>query len=858
MRFFRNWSIRRKLILPLFLVEILGGAGILYVFVGIYDEITEDSLPEERALEGIRSTSLELLSEYREFMLVPSEETQGEVDELKQEIGAQQGVFGTLAPLESSEAPFVEAIDLAVRTLVRQGDATVALRGRLLDQFVAMEELEIALEMASDDQAAGDAGAAQVDLSPGLDELAQEYLSELREYVLMPNESTHREIEEIEGLLEEVLKVREQDAEPRGVYPPLARRMLETGRRTIDLAHEFLAELEVLEAAEDDLLAVLEEATSVVASKTDKVFNNGFNTAILIILAVLAMIFLVGYWVSRGFGTQLSALSKAADQLGRGDLSARVELESGDEIGGLTDAFNRMATSLESNVEGRKRAEQELQKTDALIRALIANSPSETFVQDEGGHYILVNRAWMTKMSLSEDDVLGRTNQDIFQDDRAAIFMRQDRMVRETGEVLDEELEIPFGDRVRTIHTVKFPLLDDQRQIVGVGGIMNDVTDFRRAEKELRQAQKMEAVGQLTGGVAHDFNNLLAVVQGNAELLSEEVGRTSPLVQAITRASRRGAELTQRLLAFSRQQTLQPKPTDLPALVASMTDLLQRTLRETIEIETVAREGLALVMADPGQIENALLNLAINARDAMPDGGKLTIECDNAYLDEDYVARNPEAIAGDYVVLAVSDTGSGMSAEVKAHAFEPFFTTKEVGQGSGLGLSMVYGFAKQSGGHVTIYSEEGQGTTVKLYLLPSDVNPQAKEDVPKASTPGGRGETILVIEDDDDVRSMASQTLTRMAYRVYEAADAASARDILNSAERIDLVLSDVVLPGGMSGPEFAGELRQSHASLPIIFMSGYPTEAARRNGFLGSDRVLLNKPFQMERLAKALRDALD
>jgi prevent-host-death family protein len=386
---------------------------------------------------------------------------------------------------------------------------------------------------------------------------------------------------------------------------------------------------------------------------------------------------------------------------------------------------------------------------------------------------------------------------------------------------------------------------------------IEDITERARAEEQLRQVQKTEAVGQLTGGVAHDFNNLLAIILGNAELLSAKVGEDDPQIQAVIRAATRGAELTQRLLAFSRKQTLQPQVVEVNALVGGMIDLLSRSLGETIEIETGVAPDLWNASADPAQVENALLNLALNARDAMPGGGKLTIECANARLDETYVAENIEAKAGDYVVLAVSDTGSGMGAEVQARALEPFFTTKEVGQGSGLGLSMVYGFTKQTGGHVTIESEEGRGTTVKLYL-PRAEGAAVRPSREATTEPRGRGESILVIEDDLDVRGLAVKMLGGLGYRVIDVPDAASAHKVLTDGKQVDLVLSDVVLAGGTSGPEFAEETHATYPDLKIIFMSGYPAEAAKRDGFLGSDNVLLNKPFQRQQLAKALRDELD
>ena len=288
-----------------------------------------------------------------------------------------------------------------------------------------------------------------------------------------------------------------------------------------------------------------------------------------------------------------------------------------------------------------------------------------------------------------------------------------------------------------------------------------------------------------------------------------------------------------------------------------MSEMLARALGETIEIETVVAPDLENALADPGQVENALLNLALNARDAMPRGGKLTIECANVQIDDAYVADNPEAKIGVYVVLAVSDEGSGMTAEVQAHAFEPFFTTKEVGQGSGLGLSMIYGFAKQSGGHVNIYSEAGKGTTVKLYLPRAQETMHVESPNKVEEMPLGRGEVVLVIEDDPDVRALTVRMLEVLNYNVIDAFNAAAAHKVLAKERSVDLVLSDVVLPGGVSGPEFAEEARITHPELKIIYMSGYPAEAAKRNGFLGSGQVLLNKPFEKRELAKAIRDVL-
>ncbi len=381
-------------------------------------------------------------------------------------------------------------------------------------------------------------------------------------------------------------------------------------------------------------------------------------------------------------------------------------------------------------------------------------------------------------------------------------------------------------------------------------------TDLERANEQLRQSQKMEAIGQLTGGVAHDFNNLLAVILGNAELLEHRSKYQPSLVQAILRAATRGAELTHRLTAFSRQQPLKPRPVDLAALVAGMSNILQRTLGETIEISTAAEPDLWLARADLGQVENSLLNLAINARDAMARGGRLKIECANARLTEEHGLRNSTALVGDFVVLAVSDTGAGMDDTVLEHVFEPFFTTKEVGEGSGLGLSMVYGFARQSGGHVTIESTLGHGTTVKLYLPRWEGPADRVEKAVSAEVPRGRGEVVLVVEDDPDVREIAVKMLDGLGYSVVEAPTAKTARTALDRANGIDLVLSDVVLPAGASGPAFVQEAQARYPGLKAVFMSGHMGGMAALNGLPGP--VVLNKPFQRREIAEALRAVLD
>ena len=387
--------------------------------------------------------------------------------------------------------------------------------------------------------------------------------------------------------------------------------------------------------------------------------------------------------------------------------------------------------------------------------------------------------------------------------------------------------------------------------------------ELRIKDEALRQSQKMEAVGQLTGGVAHDFNNLLQIIIGNLETLQRTVpessGRMHRAVQSAMNGARRAASLTRRLLAFSRRQPLDPKPIDVNVLVTGMSELLHRSLGETIETETVSAAGLWRVEADANELESTILNLAVNARDAMQTGGRLTIETANTYIDEAYAAGQAEVTPGQYVAISISDTGEGMDADTMARAFEPFFTTKPVGRGTGLGLSQVYGFVKQSGGHVKLYSEPGQGTTVRIYLPRWDgdlevVEPQHDTPIPE----GEREETILVVEDDDDVRAFSVESLRELGYRVVEAHDGAAALRLIERQPRIDLLFTDVVLPGGMTGAQIAAQARAMRTDLKVLFTTGYARNAIVHHGRLDKGVQLLTKPFSFKDLAAKVRDILD
>ena len=415
------------------------------------------------------------------------------------------------------------------------------------------------------------------------------------------------------------------------------------------------------------------------------------------------------------------------------------------------------------------------------------------------------------------------------------------------------------------------PIRGDGGQIVGFAKVTRDITErmetqliLRQTQEQLAASQRMEAVGQLSGGIAHDFNNLLMIIQGNlesAQRIATKVAGNTGLQRALGNAMRgaqRAAALTHRLLAFSRRQPLDPKLLDVNKYLPGIAEFLQRALGEMIQIEVVGAPGLWPIEVDVAQLESSLVNLAINARDAMPDGGKLTVEAMNQTLDHGYSRVNPEIAPGQYLLIAISDTGRGMSPEVLTRAFEPFFTTKEIGHGTGLGLSQVYGFVKQSGGHVKIYSEPGQGTSVKLYFPRAKLQANESADDDQGAPEGGARETVLVVEDDRDLRAYLVEVLRELDYRVIGAHDSVAALGFLEQPGiRIDLMLTDVVMPG-MNGRELSERARQLRAGLKVLFMSGYSRNAVVHQGRVDLDVQLIQKPVALSELAARIREMLD
>ncbi len=403
-------------------------------------------------------------------------------------------------------------------------------------------------------------------------------------------------------------------------------------------------------------------------------------------------------------------------------------------------------------------------------------------------------------------------------------------------------------------------LEEEVRQRRKAEAMVKRFQEIEATESQVRQAQKMEAIGQLTGGVAHDFNNILTVITGTIEILGEAV-KDRPYLAQITNmigaAAARGADLTQHLLAFSRQQPLQPRSTDVNALVIEAARLLKPTLGEQIEIESMLAHDSHPALIDPSQLSTAILNLALNARDAMPNGGKLTLETKNVVLDENYASMNREVRPGNYVMIAVSDSGEGIPGSLLDKVFEPFFTTKDVGKGSGLGLSMVYGFVKQSNGHIKIYSEEGHGTTVKLYLPQAAGVADALTAETGISSFEGGDESILIVEDDALVREYVVTQISRFGYDTLSASNAAEALLIINGPERIDLLFTDVIIPGGMNGRQLAIEALTLRPELKVLYTSGYTENAIVHHGRLDAGVLLLPKPYLSSDLARMIKTAL-
>jgi PAS domain S-box-containing protein len=502
-----------------------------------------------------------------------------------------------------------------------------------------------------------------------------------------------------------------------------------------------------------------------------------------------------------------------------------------------------------------------LRQSHNLLQSIMEGANEAIFVKDLQGRYLIINAPGAQLIGRSVQEVIGKDDRDLFPPDIAHRVRQADQQVMQSGKAQTYEYVVTVaGGANRTLLATKSPYRQPRGNIIGLIGISLDITERRKLEEQLRQTQKMEAIGTLSGGIAHDFNNLLTVIKGYSRMVldreQDEELRTQ--VEHIDQAAERAASLTRQLLAFSRRQVLQPKIFNLNALMLNLDRMLRRLIGEDIDMVTIAAPDLDSVKADPGQIEQVIMNLVVNARDAMPRGGKLTLETANVDFDEDYVLEHVGVSPGRYVMLAVSDTGVGMNSETRTHIFEPFFTTKEQGRGTGLGLSMVYGIVKQSGGDIWAYSEPGKGSTFKIYLPQVDA---VAEDITVEQRPEARmrgNETILLVEDDLHVRELARAVLTTCGYSVLVGEDALTVISLCeHCAGPIHLLLTDVVMPG-LSGREVANQILARRPETKVLYMSGYATNAIVHHGVLDANTYFLPKPFTPGSLASKVREVLD
>jgi len=530
----------------------------------------------------------------------------------------------------------------------------------------------------------------------------------------------------------------------------------------------------------------------------------------------------------------------------------------------LKDRLVRLGPAVLEALE-RSRQRQTLRRHERLLHEIIDANPNLIFVKDWDGRFVLANQALAEIYGTTVKGVLGKTDADFNPNaEEVAHFLHDDRDVMSSGNpkfVSEEPVTNPETKQTRWFQTIKMPLRLPGEYSVTLLGVATEITERKELEQQLLQSQKMEAVGQLAGGVAHDFNNILTAIVGYADLLAAELrgdSRQLEDVEEIRKAARRAAALTRQLLSFSRKEVLEPKIIDVNDVVMNLDKMLRSLISENIELKTMLADDIEAARVDPNQLEQVIMNLAINARDAMPEGGTLTVETANATLDDDYASRHVSVIPGDYVMIAVTDTGCGMSEEIKARIFEPFFTTKPAGRGTGLGLSTVYGIVKQSGGNIWLYSEPGKGTTFKIYLpaieaLPEDIGKAAPAEV----TRRGKG-TVLLVEDDEQLRRLTHRALAAQGYEVLEAD---RGRAALDGARRhqgtIELLLTDIVMPD-TNGRKLADTLRAARPGLKVLYMSGYPDRAIVNNGMLEPGDAYIAKPFTTEAITRKVRELLE
>jgi PAS domain S-box-containing protein len=585
------------------------------------------------------------------------------------------------------------------------------------------------------------------------------------------------------------------------------------------------------------------------------IYRQGQTTLLQFLLLLLAagsaFAAVTLYLLERTVLSRVANLNERISQIGAsGDLSGRIEVSGKDELAFLGIAINGM-------LEDLGRAQTERDRDRARLGTVMEKMPAVLWTTDQDLRFTSSVGAGLEHLGLRTNQLVGTSLHDYFRTEDLDFPPIAAHLKALAGESITYEMDWEN----RTFESHAQALRDSEGQVTGVIGVALDITDRKRLADQLRQSQKMQAVGELAGGVAHDFNNLLMVVKGHAELLLNRVPPASPLrhsIEQVDRAADRAASLTRQLLAFSRMQVLQARVLDLNEVVGGMTKMFSRVIGENIEMAFIPGANLGRVKADPGQIEQVLLNLVVNARDAMPDGGRVTIETSNVQLDRDYSAKHHNIQPGPWVMLTVSDTGCGMDAQTQSRIFEPFFTTKAQGKGTGLGLATVYGVVKQSDGFIYVYSEVGHGTTFKIYLpqVTADVARDASERTPAPAPKGS--ETILFVEDEESVRELVRDYLASRGYRVLEAIDGAQALEVASAHKgTIEILVTDVVMPR-LSGRELATRITAERPNLKVLFISGYTDDSIFRHGVLEGGVAYLQKPFNLKAIAQKIREVLD
>ncbi|MEN3977239.1 CHASE3 domain-containing protein [Emcibacter sp. SYSU 3D8] len=647
-------------------------------------------------------------------------------------------------------------------------------------------------------------------------------LSQLRQMTL-GNPSQQQRLDKLNGLVDQRLDIAARNINLRRSQPGVG---FDTAR--LDEGKAVMNEIRVLAAA------MIDEETRLYRLRKAGAQDNA-ETALLVFLVGLAVgtLVIAGIYYMMLLEARRRRAAEAALLTLNGELDQRVQARTA-----------------------------EIERNQRFLAAILGNMRDAVYVRKDG-KFAYANEACARLFGAATvEEVLGRSLFDFFQKADRAVVAERLKVLSTPGAtvpVMIETITRLDGGTV-DVEATAASFIDDSE--LAVLTILHDITERQALERRLRQAEKLEAIGQLTGGIAHDFNNLLTVILGNAESLAEEVREDAPLrlmAEMVQGAAVRAAELTHRLLAFSRKQALEPQIVDVNQQLTGIQSLMERTLGAAVQIEIVKGPSAWKALVDPGQLENAILNLAINARDAMPEGGRLTIETSNTRLDQEYADQNSEVVPGQYVALAVSDTGCGMPPEIVDKAFEPFFTTKEIGKGTGLGLSMVYGFVKQSGGHIKIYSELGEGTTIKLYLPRADAGAVAGQRQAALAEVAPRGtERIALVEDDAGVRNYIERTLRELGYTVRSYDTGPQLLGEIESGYAFDLLLTDVVLPGGMNGNALAAAVRHLWPLVKVLYSSGYTENAIVHQGRLDPGAQLLHKPFRKTDLARKVRSVLD